>query len=105
MPSSEQQMTTEQLVALVDATLCSPHPLAFLDAVVTVFKWIGRHQDGTATAWIGCLYAESEIELLLGLRAAWERGQRLSPGEAARNAARRHRVLDDSFPPQSGGRA
>lgn len=99
MSSNEQQMTTGQLVALVDATICSPHPLSFIDAVVTVFKSVGRHQDCTAAAWIGCLYAEGEIEMLLGLRAAWERGQHLSAGEAARDAARRHRVLDD-FSPQ-----
>lgn len=105
MSTSEPQMTTGQLVALLDAALGTPHPLCFLDAVMTSLQSVGRHQDGTTAAWMGCLIAESEIEVLTGLRAAWKRGECASLGETARDVARRHRTSDARSTHRAGDRA
>lgn len=87
MTDTELKMTAQQRASLLDAALGGPHPLAFLDSAVMTLEMVGRHEDGTAAAWIGCLYAEGEIELLMGLRAAWRRGEDRSPAEAARRTA------------------
>lgn len=79
----EPEMTAARLASLVDAAFRTPHPLTFRDAVVTTLKTIGRHADGATTAWIGCLYAEGEVEVLMGLRAAWLRDEHRSPADAA----------------------
>ena len=89
MFDSEPTMTPSQMAALVDAALGAQHPLSFFDSAVATFNVIGRHRDGTAAAWIGCLYAENEIELLLSLRSAWRRGEDRCPRKAADEALRR----------------
>ncbi len=70
MYTTRQKMTPAQLAALVDEALRTHHPLSFLDSAVVTFKTIGRHEDGTAAAWIRCLYAEGEIEAIMCLRTA-----------------------------------
>lgn len=84
----EPRMTPAQKTALVDAALRARHPLSFLDSAVVTFNLIGRHEDGATTAWMGCLYAEGEIEILLSLRAAWKRGEDRCPKMAAGQALR-----------------
>ena len=79
-------MTPSQMVSLIDAAFRAPHPLSFFESAGTIFNMIGRREDGTATAWIGCLYAEGEIELLMSLRAAWQRGENRCPKMAAQRA-------------------
>ena len=79
----ELMMTPAQKITLIDAALRAPQPLSFLDSAVVTFNMIGRHQDGLTTAWIGCLYAEGEIETLMSLRAAWQRGEDQCPEAAA----------------------
>ena len=79
----ELRMTPAQKITLTDAALRAPQPLSFLDSAVTTFNMIGRHHDGFTTAWIGCLYAEGEIEALMSLRAAWQRGEDQCPEAAA----------------------
>ena len=96
-------MNGAQLAALLDAAMQSPYPLSFLDAVVTSFKTIGRHKDATAAAWVGCLYAEGEIEPLMSLRAAWIRGEETSPREAARVVARAYSRSGNPFPQRAAG--
>lgn len=80
-------MTPAQMASLVDAAFRSPHPLAFFDSAAMTFRMIGRLVDCTTVAWIGCLYAEGEMEILMGLKAAWRRGEERCPGRAARHAA------------------
>ena len=91
MPIVEPGMNPEQLASLVDAAWRSPNPLTFLDTVVMTLKTLGRHADGTTVAWIGCLHAEGEVEILMALRAAWRRGEERSPAEASRSRMRCHR--------------
>lgn len=74
------------MVSLLDAAFQAPNPLSFLESASGTFNMIGRRADGTATAWIGCLYAEGEIELLMSLRAAWQRGEHSCPKMAAQRA-------------------
>jgi hypothetical protein len=81
-------MTPTQMAALLDAAMRLPAPLTYFDGAVSLFKVLGRHEDATATAWMGCLFAEDEIEILLTLRTAWRRGEAKSPAEAMRIAAR-----------------
>lgn len=88
MSDAEIKMTPQQMAGLLDVAFRCPHPLAFLDSAVTTFKMVGRHEDGTATAWAGCLYAEGEIEVLMRLRAAWRKGEKRSAAEAMRCIAR-----------------
>ena len=88
MPLTELKMTPVQLAALVDAAFRTPHPLSFLDAAVLTLKTVGRHGDGTTTAWIACLYAEGEIEAVMSLRAAWRRGEDRSAAEAGKAVLR-----------------
>ena len=88
MHTVERKMTPAQLAAFVDAALRSPHPLSFFDAAVMTFKMIGRHEDGTAAAWIGCLYAEGEIEAVMRLRAAWRRGEDKSSAQVGKAVLR-----------------
>lgn len=47
---------------------------------------IGRNDDAEATAVLGCLYAEGEIELLLSLRATWRRSEERCPFAALKQA-------------------
>ncbi len=88
--SSPLRMSPTQMASLVDAALRCLHPLCFLDSAVMTFKVLGRNEDATATAWMGCLLAEGEIEALLNLRATWKRGQARSPADAARQVAKSH---------------
>ena len=85
---TELRMTPPQMAAFVDAALQAPHPLSFFDAAVSAFRLVGRQADSTTSAWIGCLYAEGEIELLMSLRASWRRGEDRCPKMAARHALR-----------------
>lgn len=98
MSCSEELMTPGQFVALLDTALGSPCPLSFLDSIVTAFTAMEWRQDATATAWVGCLYAEREIEVLMKFHAAWARGESASPREAARSVARGHHMLGDELP-------
>lgn len=91
MPIVEPRMTPAQLASLVDAAWRCPHPLTFLDTVVVTLKALGRHADGTTVAWIGCLHAEGEVEILMALRAAWRRGDDRSPADASRSRTNCHR--------------
>ena len=101
---SEEVMTPGQSVALLDTALGSLCPLSFFDSIVTAFTAMGRRQDAAATAWVGCLYAEREIEVLMKLRAAWARGESASPREAARSVARGHNILGDELSQRWRGR-
>lgn len=76
------------MAALVDAALSNRDALIFLDSVMVTFRMLGRTKDATATAWMGCLLAEGEIEALLSLRATWKRGQARNPADAARQVAK-----------------
>jgi hypothetical protein len=80
-------MTPAQMAALLEAAMRLPAPLTYLDGAVSLFKVLGRHEDAKATAWMGCLFAEGEIEVLLTLRTAWRRGEAKSPSEAMRIAS------------------
>lgn len=79
----EPRMTPAQKIALINAALRAPHPLSFFDSAAMTFNMIERRGDGSTTAWIGCLYAEGEIEVLMSLRAAWQRGEDQCPEAAA----------------------
>ncbi|RYB01448.1 hypothetical protein [Lichenibacterium ramalinae] len=81
--ASVLQMTPPQMAKLLDAALSMPDPLSYLDGTVSLFKVFGRNADANAAAWIGCLYAEGEIEVLMSLRWEWRRGRHKSPAEAA----------------------
>jgi hypothetical protein len=81
------RMTPYQMASLLDAAFRSLHPLTFLDTAALTFRMIGREADNVSTAWIGCLYAEGEMELLMSLRAAWERGEERCPRKVAKHAA------------------
>ncbi len=78
------------MAGLVDAAFRSPHPLTFFDTAVVTFRMIGRREDATATAWMGCLLAEGEIETLMSLRAMWRQGHARNPADAARRVAASH---------------
>ncbi len=85
--SSPLTMTPAQMAVLVDAALSNRDPRTFLDSAAVTFRMLGRTGDATATAWIGCLLAEGEIEVLLSLRAAWRQGHARNPADAARHVA------------------
>ena len=78
MPQAED-MTPAQMAALVDAASQSRHPLSYFDTTMATFRTIGREADAAATAMMGSLYADGEIELLMTLRATWKRGQAQNP--------------------------
>ncbi len=61
----------------------------YLDGAVSLFKLLDRIEDAKAAVWIGCLYAEGEIEVLMTLRAAWRSGEDKCPGEAAHSGRTR----------------
>ena len=77
----ELRMTPHQMAALVDAALRTRHPLTYFDTAMAIFRTIGRDEDATATAVMGCLYAEGEIERLMVLRAAWRMGRARHPAD------------------------
>ena len=83
--SSQITMTPAQMATLVDAAFSNLHPLSLLDSAAVTFRMLGRTGDATATAWIGCLLAEGELEVLLSLRAAWRQGHARDPADAARH--------------------
>lgn len=74
MAEDEHRMTPVQMAALVDAAFRSRHPLTFLDVAMATFRMVGRDVDASATAAMGFLYAEGEIEILMRLRATWKLG-------------------------------
>lgn len=84
MVHDELTMTPAQKASLVDSAFRHPCPLDFLDAAVMTLRMVGRTADCTTAAWIGCLLVEGEMEILMGLRAAWRRGEDRSVAEAAR---------------------
>ena len=84
MAQTELTMTPGQMASLLDGAFRHPRPLDFLDAVVMALRTAGRTTDTTTAAWMGCLYVEDEMEILMGLRAAWLRGEERSIAEAAR---------------------
>ena len=79
MTHAEDTLTPAQMAALVDAAFQTRHPLAYFDTAMATFRAIRRDADAAATAMMGFLYAEGEIELLMSLRATWKRGQVRDP--------------------------
>lgn len=79
MTEAELRMTPAQMAALLDAALRTRHPLTYLDTAMATFRTIGRDADASATAVLGCLYAEGEIELLMALRSTWRLGHARDP--------------------------
>ena len=79
MAQTELTMTPAQMAFLLDSAFRHPRPLDFLDATVMTLRMVGRPIDGTTAAWIGCLLAEEEMEILMSLRAAWLRNEARSP--------------------------
>ena len=79
MIPAEDVMGPAQMAALLDAALRVADPLSYLDTTAMTFRALGRGKDARATAWMGCLYAEGEIELLMSLRATWRMGRVRSP--------------------------
>ncbi len=79
MAHAELTMTPTQMAALMDAALQSRHSLTYFDMAMTTFRMIGRDADASATAVMGFLYAEGEIELLMRLRATWKLGRVRDP--------------------------
>ena len=79
MIHAEDILTPAQMAALVDTALQSRYPLTYFDTTMATFRAIGRDTDATATAMMGCLYAEGEIEILMSLRATWKRGEVRNP--------------------------
>lgn len=88
MSHDEPTMTVTQKASLVDAAFRHSSPLDFLDAVMVTLRTVDRPKDAMTAAWLGCLYAEGELEILMGLRAAWRRGEDRSPSEAAKATKR-----------------
>ena len=81
MVSAVQQprMTARQMAGLLDIAMSMPDPVVYLDGAASLFGLLGRHDDAYAAAWMGILAAGDEIEILMGLRAAWCRGEARSP--------------------------
>ena len=79
MTHTEDTMIPAQMAALVDAAFLTRHPLTYFDTAMATFRMIGRDADAAATAVMGWLYAEGEIELLMSLRATWKGGQVRNP--------------------------
>ena len=79
MAKNELRMRPVQMAALMDAAFRIRNPLTFLDVAMATFRMIGRDADASATAAIGFLYAECEIELLMRLRATWKLGRVRDP--------------------------
>ncbi len=79
MTHVEDTLTPAQMAALMDAAFRTRHPLTYFDTAMATFRTIGRDVDAAATAMIGFLYAEGEIELLMSLRTTWKRGQVRDP--------------------------
>ena len=73
------QMTPSQMVVLLDAAFRVADPLAYLESAAMTFRMIDRSEDARAIAFMGCLLAEGEIELLMSLRATWKMGRVRSP--------------------------
>ena len=74
MAEAEHRMIPAQMAALVDAAFRTHHPLTFLDVAMATFRMLGRSADASATAAMGFLYSEGEIEILMRLRATWKLG-------------------------------
>ena len=79
MIPAEDAMGPAQMAALLDAALRVADPLSYLDTTAMTFRALGRGDDARAATWMGCLYAEGEIELLMSLRATWKMGRIRSP--------------------------
>ena len=71
--SPPQQMTPAQLVGLVDAAMRSRKPAAYLTGVRASFQAIGRPRDAEATHVLTVMFEGGEIEMVLSLRAEWNR--------------------------------
>lgn len=87
-PKAACTLLPTQLVALLDAGWHMPSPPTYFDDAASLFRASGREEDARSVAWLGCLFAEHEIEVLLRLRAAWKRGQARSPADAGRSPSR-----------------
>ena len=66
-------MTPAQLVDLVDAALRSRKPAAYLTGVRASFQDVGRPRDAEATHMLSAMFEDGEIEMVLSLRAEWNR--------------------------------
>ena len=75
MIPAEDAMGPAQMAALLDAAFRVSDPISYLDITAMTFRALGRVEDAKAAAWMGCLYAEGEIELLMSLRATWRMGR------------------------------
>ncbi len=79
MPCAELRMIPCQMAVFLDVAMRMPAPLGYLNSAVNLFGRLGRHEDARSAAWIGCLLAEDEIEVLMRLRGAWRRGEVRDP--------------------------
>ena len=82
--TAADKMSPAAMASLVDTALQCPHTLVLLDTVVKTLVMFGRNEDAAAVAWIAHLYDQSEIEMLLRLRAEWRQGIARNPADAAR---------------------
>ena len=78
-----ERMTDAERVKLLDATMRSHAPVAYVEGVRSAFEIIGRLEDALTAATISNLHGSGEIEILMLMRAVWL-GQRSSAHPRAR---------------------
>ncbi len=70
-----ERMTDAERVKLLDATMRSHAPVAYVEGVRSAFEIIGRLEDALTAATISNLHGSGEIETLMVMRAEWMKGQ------------------------------
>ncbi len=73
--TSNERMTDAERVKLLDATMRSHAPVAYVEGVRSAFEIIGRLEDALTAATISELHGSGEIETLMFMRAGWMEGQ------------------------------
>ena len=76
-------MTDAERVKLLDASMRSRAPVAYVEGVRSALEFVGRLDDALTAAVISELHGSGEIETLMSMRAEWT-GQRLSVHPQAR---------------------
>lgn len=69
-------MTPAQLIDLVDAAMLSRQPAVHLADVRASLREAGRFRDAEATHMLAVMFEDGEIEMVLSLRAEWDRAAR-----------------------------
>lgn len=80
----DERMTDAERVRLLDATMRSHAPVAYVEGVRSAFEIIGRLEDALTAAAISELHGSGEIETLMFMRAEWM-GKRSSAHPQARS--------------------